>query len=65
MDSMKDELLMQMAWAEFQIPFEDKDVYRTKYETGLREGDRLDLCGTGYGLVENCCDHGDEDSTPI
>jgi len=48
---MKDELLMQMAQAEFQIPFEDKNVYRTKYETGLIEGDRLDSCGTGYGLV--------------
>jgi hypothetical protein len=54
-----------MAQAEFQIPFEDKDIYRSKYETGLREGYKLDSCGTGYGLVQSCCDHGDEDSTPI
>jgi hypothetical protein len=29
------ELLKHMAQAEFQITFEDKDVYRSKHETGL------------------------------
>jgi hypothetical protein len=35
----KDELLMHMTLAEVQIPFEDKDIYRSKYGTGLTERD--------------------------